>query len=209
MVLRGVPRQDSPREKELVVTVVPLDVEVPEAYKRALVYFTSPQGSIRHVQQNEAVRRLAALTRDMGLSVGAWVHADSRGLWPPTKAEYSVWKPEVLPDQITLYRGARAQAAKRYAWSPQLDCAAMFARNEWLDEPWRRGKSNLGHESELWVYKVDATREDMVNADLVAWHSTSFRGYEELIFASPERLPDPVPVGRIGASGKLEERDPR
>lgn len=197
------PREDPPSEKELVVTAVPLDIEVPAAYERALVYFTSPQGRIRHVQQNEAVRRLATLTRDMGLSAGAWVHADSRGLWPPTKAEYSVWGPEVLPDRISLYRGARAHAAKRFAWSPQLDCAAMFAKNEWLDEPWRRGKSNLGRESELWVYKIDVTRQDMVNAGLLAWHSTSFRGYEELIFADPRFLPEASALGRIDATGRL------
>lgn len=192
------------------MTFVPLDIEVPEGYEPALLAFTSPRGAVLHTQQNGAVVSLTALTRDMGLPVGAWVHADGREWTPwshPTKdlAEYSVWGAEVLPERLSLYRGARQHAAKRFVWSPQLGCAAMFAKNEWLDEPWRRGTRNLKPENELWVYKVDVTREDMVNAALLAWHSTSFRGYEELIFADPERLPEPTPVGRIDATGKLVE----
>lgn len=204
MVLGRLPRQDAPGEQASVVTFVPVDVKLPEGYERALVYFTSPQGNIRHAQQNEAVRRLAALTHEMELPLGAWVHADSRGLWPPTKAEYSVWGPEVLPEQLTLYRGAREHAAKRYAWSPQIDCAAMFAKNEWLDEPWRRGKRELTPATELWVYQIDVTRQDMVHAGLIAWHSTSFRGYEELVFKDPQLLPEPTRVGRIGPTGKFD-----
>ncbi|MBT9607588.1 hypothetical protein [Microbacterium sp.] len=184
---------------------VPLDVEVPSEFAGALVEFTSPQGSIRHVQQQEAVSRLGGLVRGMQLPLGAWVHADSRGMWPPTRAEYSVWAADVLPDRIALYRGARQRAAKRFVWSPELDCAAMFAKCEWDEETWRRGADNLRPEMELYVYRIVVNRAEMVNAGLIAWHTSSFRGYQELIFREPAWLPDPVAIARVDGSRRLQE----
>ncbi|MEV7827332.1 hypothetical protein [Microbacterium enclense] len=188
-------------------TPLPLEIEVPTHVHDAMTRYVAPQGTIHAAQQNTAIHELAGAVRSMGLPEGAWLHADSRNLWPPTKAEYSVWPVSALPETLTLYRGASQRAAKRYAWTPQLDCALTFIKSEWHDEPWRRGATNLRPGLELYIYQVNLTRQQIVDANLIAWRSTSFRGYEELMFADPSALPDPTAVGHIGPRGQYEAFD--